>query len=310
MARLKSTILGNVGPGETSLAAAGMPDISQVDVGQNGHHTNHAGYASNTAYVRRNLIAVLVEAPAGFNNLPNPEKYIATLKALIELHPNSIEGLNGTLTAEFVEEAVGGAGEMQETLSNVVRERSVPVFNWTEKYNKVINSLYTTWMTGLMMDPETKIPNIMTRGTNAALNGELPTDLLADYASMTVLFIEPDPTNTQVVEAWLSTNMQPKTAGEVVGSRDLTTGGELTQISVEFTALTQMGLGVRQMAQTYLNEMNKPGVNPNLAPAFVKDVRAANLGDGYASEDVLAAEAGYEDSVAAMSDAALTTPGG
>lgn len=308
MARLKDAILGNQAFGEKKQDATGIPDISQLDVGQNGYHTNFAGYASNAAYVRKNIIAVLVEAPSGFQNLPNPEKWVSTLKSLVELHPNSIEGLNNTLTVEHVEEAVGGAGEMQETVSNVTRERSVPVFNWTEKYGKPINAFFHTWITNLMMDPETKVPAIMARGGNDTLSGEAPTDVLPDFYSMTVLFFEPDPTHTKVVEAWLSTNMQPKSAGEVVGSRDLTAAGETSQYAIEFTALTQTGQGVRELAQTYLNEMNKPAINPNLEPAFVKDVRAANLGDAYAEQDVIASETGYTDSVASMSENATTSP--
>lgn len=290
MARLKDTILNNVAHGEKSSNAKGMLDISLLSAGQNGFRTDLRGYVSNAAHVRRNLIAVLVEAPTGFNDLPNPEKYIATLKSLVELHANSIEGLNSTLTVEHVEEAVGGAGEMQETLSNVTRERSTPTFNWTEKEGKPINAIMTSWITNLMMDPETKVPGIMATGTT-------PGDILPDYHSMTVMFIEPDRTHTRVVEAWLCTNMQPKTAGEVVGSRDLTTGGELTQYAVEFTALTQTGVGVRNFAQSYLAELNKPGINPNLSPAFVDQI----------SEDIKAqTDSGYVDSVNDMSSNAIT----
>lgn len=306
MARLKDAILNNKAYGEKKQDATGISDISLLDVGQNGYHTNFAGYASNAAYVRKNIIAVLVEAPAGFQNLPQPDKWVATLKSLVELHPNSIEGLSGTLTVEHVEEAVGGSGEMQETLSNVTRERSEPVFNWTEKYGKPINSFFHTWITNLMMDPETKVPAVMARGSGDALEGTQPTDILPDYHSMTVLFLEPDPTHTKVVEAWLSTNMQPKTAGEVVGSRDLTAAGESSQYAIGFTALTQMGQGVREMAQTYLNEMNRDSINPNLEPAFTADSRGANLDGSYAEQDVKASEAGYADSVNAMSSNATS----
>lgn len=292
MARLKDTILGTEAFGAQSQNPDGIVDISQLQSGQNGISTNFAGYVSNTAYVRRNLIAVLVEAPKGFQYLPNPERWVATLKSLIELHANSIEGLTSTLTVEHVEEAVGGAGEMQETLSNVTRERSTPTFNWTEKAGKPVNNFLTAWITMLMMDPETKIPSVM------ALAGEKPTDVLPDFNSMTVLFIEPDPTNTRVVDAWLSTNMQPKSAGEVIGTRDLTVGGELTQYSVPFSALTQTGEGVRKLAQTYLAEMSKTGVNPNLSEAFVQGIE----------EDIKASDAGYADSVAAKAQQSLTTP--
>ncbi len=293
MARLKQTILGQTVQGEDRQNAAGMLDVSQLQSGQNGHHTDFAGYVSNAAYVRRNLIAVLIEAPTGFKHLPEPKKWVATLKNLIELHPNSIEGLNATLTVEYVEEAVGGAGEMQETASNVTRERSLPVFNWTEKYGKPINAFFTAWISNLIMDPETKIPNVMSR------EGQDPvTDILPDFHGMTVLFIEPDPTHTGVVEAWLSTNMSPKSGGEVIGARDKTAAGELTQYSIEFTALTQTGVGVRKLAQRYLANLNTTGTNPNVSDAFLKDI----------AEDVKGAEVGYSESLDAMAANSVEVP--
>lgn len=276
MPRLTKTIMG--AEEFYDKATAPMVDIAQLEAGQNGFQTDFRGYVSNSAYVKRNLIAVLIEAPKGFQDLPNPNHWIATLKSLIEVHAQSIEGLQSTLEVENAETPVGGAGEIQEDLSNVTRARSTPTFNWTEKYGKPIFSFLHGWITYLMMDPITKIPMVMTR---AGITH--PTDLLPDYNSCTVLFIEPDPTHKRVVHAWLSTNMRPKTSGEVVANRDLTTGGETVSYSVEFTALTQEGLGVRLMAQRYLDELNLTNVNPNLRPAFVEEIEA----------DVLAAESGY-----------------
>lgn len=277
--RLARQILGHEAYGEKSMNARGMVDIAQLQAGQNGFQTDFEGYVNNAAYVRRNLIAVLVEAPRGFQHLPNPEQWVATLKSLVELHAQSIEGLQSTLTVDFAETAVGGAGEMQEDISNVTRARSTPTFTWVEKYGKPINSFLTGWITNLIMDPITKVPNIMTR------SGAKPTDLLPDYTSATILFIEPDPTHTRVVHAWLSTNMMPKTAGEVIGTRDLTAGGETVNYSVEFTALTQEGMGVQLLAQRYLDEMNLSAVNPNLRPAFVDRIEA----------DIRDSDSGYQD---------------
>lgn len=277
--RLERQILGHDAYGEKRMDAPGMVDIASLQAGQNGFRTDFEGYVNNAAYTRRNLIAVLVEAPRGFQHLPNSEQWVATLKSLVELQPNSIEGLVSTLTVDFAETAVGGAGEMQEDITNVTRERSTPTFAWTEKYGKPINSFLTGWITNLMMDPTTKVPNVMTR------SGDKPTDILPDYTSATVMFIEPDPTHARVVESWLCTNMMPKTAGEVTGNRDLTTAAETVEYSVEFTSLTQVGLGVDLLAQRYLDEMNMNAVNPNLKPAFVDQIEA----------DIRAEDSGYHD---------------
>jgi len=292
MARLRETILGKKGYGSKSFDAEGMVDVSQRESGQNGFTPSLNGYVSNAAYIRKNLIAVLVEAPSGFQYLPNPDLWVATLKSMIELHPNSIEGLNSTLTVENAEEAVGGAGEMQETATNVTRERSEPVFNWTEKYGGVFKAMLKGWIVNLIMDPNTKVPNIMTS------NGEVPTELLPDFSSMTVMFIEPDPTFKRVVHAWLSTNMRPKTSGEIIGSRDLRAAGEIQELSVAFTALTQEGDGVNKLAQTYLDEMTLGGLNPSEIPAMVQEIQ----------QDVLKADSGLQDQANAMVANKVTTP--
>ena len=203
------------------------------------------------------------------------------MKALVELHAKTIEGLQSTLTVEYSETPVGGAGEMQEDVTNVTRARSNPSFTWTEKYGKPINAFLDGWILNLIMDPQTKFPAVVTRGSKK------PTDLLPDYNGMTVMFVEPDPTHTKVVQAWLCTNMRPKTGGDVTGRRDLTAAGETVDYQVEFTAVTQVGAGVNKFAQRLLDEMTLTGANPNLRPAFVDQITA----------DVKAGDAGYTAAV-------------
>lgn len=279
MSRFAETILGNEAYGAKSNAP--MVDVSLPGAGQQGFMPNYEGYVSNAAYVKRNLIAVLVEAPRGFQDLPNPQKWIDTLKSLIELQSKSIEGLQNTLETEWAENAVGGAGEMQEDIANVTRSRSQPTHVWTEKYGKAINAFLSGWITGLLMDPNTKVPTVM------ASTGSKPSDLLPDYTGATILYFEPDPTHTKIVSAWLSTNRHPKTAGEVTGRRDLTAAGESVDYSVEFTALTQVGAGVNAFAQSILDSMNLTGVNPNMKQAFVQKL----------SEDVSASQNGYSEQI-------------
>ena len=97
MARLENAILGNTGYGQYAEA----PMVNLVNGGQNGPMPDIGQYVSSSSYVRRSLIAILIEAPRGFQDLENPEAYVEALKALVELHPKSIEGLNATLTVEF-----------------------------------------------------------------------------------------------------------------------------------------------------------------------------------------------------------------
>ncbi len=257
--------------------------VPMVDLkygGQFGPMTDTAGYVSSSAYISRPVVPVLLAPPLGFNDLDNPELYIRTLKSMVELQAKSIEGLNATLTVEFQQNPFGGGGEIQEDISNVTREPSTPTFVWTERQGKPFRALLTSWITGIMMDPITKYPTVISNTSNTS-----PTDLLPDYTGMTCLFYEPDPVHKKVVEAWLCTNMMPKTSGEIVGSRNMAEGGQTRDYSVQFTAITQHGYGVKRLAQSILDSYNRGGMNPNLQQAFMSGVTA----------DVKAAEKGYSE---------------
>jgi hypothetical protein len=257
--------------------------------GQMGFQPDYPSYLSNASYVKRNLIPFLIQAPRGFNDLDPTGSMIETLKSLVELHAKSIEGLQSTLRVEWAETPFGGAGEMQQDVTNVTRERSQPAFSWTEKYGKPINRFLDFWITGLLMDPNTKYPGVVMNNLS-----NRPTDLLPDYIAATMLFVEPDPTHTKVVEAWLCTNMMPETGGDNVGRRDLTAAGETIDYSVTFSAITQTGHGVRKFGQKLLDKLKMTNVNPNYRPAFVEDITA----------DV-AKYNGYSEAIASASQSAI-----
>lgn len=277
MARNKDSILVN----KAYSAGAGSTMVNLTIGGQNGYQTDLRNFHGNTDYIRRNVVAKLIEAPRGFLYLDDGQEYINALKAVVELHAQTWEGLNKTLTVNSQETAVGGAGEMQQTPSNVVRARSEPTMTIPEKYGMPVQALHRDWITQLIMDPDSKVPGISTLGSNG------PTDMLPDIYSMTMLFFEPDPTFTKVQRAWLIGNMYPTTAGDDTGRRDKTQDGEQVIHSIQYTGLQQTGLAVNRFAQKILDSMNKTGTNPNNAPAFVDKV----------DSNVLTAKFGYVEKV-------------
>lgn len=267
-------------------------DTNMLDVrygGQNGYAPILTEWVSNQAYVAKQMICLLIEAPRGFNYLPDPDFWTGALKALVERHPKSITGMNAGLTVETVDNAVSGGGEMQQDMIDVKRERTVPSFIWVEKYGRPIQTLLYEWITNLLADPDSKVPNICT------VDGMRPTDLLADMHSATMLFFEPDPTHTKVMKAWLSTNMFPLATGDITAKRELSAAMESGEMTINFSAVSQSSLGVRMFAQALLNSINITNSNPNLAPAFVGEIAAG----------VLAATTGYAAGAEALGAAAV-----
>lgn len=248
--------------------------------GQSGWSPNHTEWVSNQAYVTRPLVCIMLEAPQMFKRMPNPEKWIASLKALFELHPRSIEGLAAGLKVDTDEHAVGGAGEMQTEIVNVTRERSTPRFAYTEKYGRPIQNLLDFWIRYGMMDPETKFALL------GATSGAGMTDHLADWYGATCLFFEPDHNHKRVDKAWIVTNMFPTGNGDITAKRDLTSSQEILQLDIEFPGIAQSGFGVTAFAQKILDGINITNADPNMKPSFITDVHA----------DVLAADTvGYKN---------------
>lgn len=277
MSRLTNALLG----ADKSIAKGRQaPMLDLTYGGQQGYAPDLSEWINNQAYIRRNLICLLVSAPTGFAAIPGGDKMTAILKSLVELHAQTIEGLAAGLSIETVETAVGGAGEMQEHFTNVTRARSQPVFRFEEKYGMPVFMFFQAWVNWLMMNPDSKVANV---GTLSA--GQRPTDMLADRYSATMAFIEPDPTHTKVVKSWLCTNMFPKGDIELIGRRELTAAGEQTTYDINFTALSQFGDGVDVFCQGLLDKINLVNANPYKRPAFVtkidEDVQAAG---GYATK--------------------------
>ena len=228
--------------------------------GQHGHLADYEAWCSSSPYVRQNIIPRLITAPRGLADLPNPQVWYAGLKAILELHSKTISGLTSTIEVESIQQAFGGAGEQIDAPVNVTRSKSEPVHSVDEKYGRPITEFLDSWITNLIMDPETKYPNVLKQ------EGVVVKDLLNDYYSCSMLYIEPDPTMTRVVHAWYVTNMYPQAGANREGAFDLTGSKEDLSIDISFTGITQVGLEVNNFAQIVLDSMNVANANPHLRP--------------------------------------------
>lgn len=265
MARQPGTLINN------RQAYSSMSFTPMVDLRHNGQHgfiPDYRTYLSNSAYVQRNVIPFLIEYPRGFDHLPDREIYIGTLKALIETHAKTIDGLNGTITVNFIDNPVGASGEVQHDFSRTERAASSPSFTWVERQGQPIRAFFDAWIFNLLGHPDTQTPMI----NSYTENFEKYFDFLPDFNSMTVLFVEPDPFQRRVVEAWLVVNMMPKGSGEVNGKRDLPSAMSGREITVEFTGMQMMSTGVRQFAQSLLNQLNYVGLNPHNRRSAIESI--------------------------------------
>ncbi len=274
MSRLTEALLAGAGfsAGQT------QPMLDPTYGGQEGWAPRYTQWISNQAYIRRNVICILLEAPKFFQYMPNPQVWTQVLKSLVETQTRTIDGMNATLSVATQDHPIGGSGEVQHEYTNVTRTPSEPTMTFVEKYGIPITTFFYNWITYGMMDVESKYPSVVT------LSGAKPTDYLADQYSMTCLFIEPDPIHQHVMRSWITGNMFPKTSGEIEAKRDMTEEGSQLVLSIPFTGFSQFGLGVDIMAQQILDSINLTNANPYLRPGFIQNisstVNAANL-NGY-----------------------------
>lgn len=276
MSRVTNAIMGKA----AYAATANAPVLNLEYGGQFGYAPNLKEWVSNAAYLRRNLIPILIEAPRFFQYLPARDRWIASLKALVELHPLSIDGLQGGLEVATTEHPVGGGGQMQREFTNVTEIPSNVTFNWNEKYGMPISRFLDAWIRLGMMDPNSKVAGV------ATLASQRPTDMLPDMYAMTMAFIEPDPQHVKVQQAWLVTNLFPTNIGDIIGRRELTAGSDLTPINVQFGGIAQRSEGVTAFCQTLLDSIDITNALPSNRAAFVNKIDA----------DVLAGRSGYANS--------------
>jgi hypothetical protein len=236
-------------------ASANMMNVAQA--GTYIFAPDLANLASNTPYVSRNLIAILLEAPRFFRYSPQQNQLVASLKALVEKHCRTIDGLNRTLTADYSDAPSGGAGEVISAISNVTRAVSNPSLGAWELQGRAIQHFLEWWILYGLGDANTKTPLIVSDGLVR------PEHYNQTFGGMTVLFIEPDPTMQDVVTAYLCTNMQPKSTGDWSNRKDVSQIGQNLELNIEFTALTDSSAGVKVYARDILQSFDLAGLNPN-----------------------------------------------
>lgn len=237
----------------------------QLDIrygGQQGWAPKVDEWINNQAYVSRPLTCIVLEVPKMFTAMTEPEKWIAAYKAMFELHSRTIEGLAQGLSVDWDEHTIGGDGNVQQEFVNVTRARSSPRHGIVEKYGRPFQSLLDIWIRYGMMDPETKFALL-----NHKVNGKA-NDLLADWYTGTNLYFEPCPLNKTVDKAWIITNMMPNGTGDITAKRDLTSGQEILNLDIEFSAIQQVGLGVNALAQKILDGLNANMLDPYTRPAW------------------------------------------
>lgn len=257
------------------------PVTNMAIPGQEGYIPNYEYWHAAAEYVRPPVIPFLMEAPDAFQILDNPERLVATLKALMEVHARTIQGLDQSLEVEFSTTPFGGAGEQMETVAKVKRAQSQPQYDWVERIGKPITKFWNYYILNILGNPDSNVPAAVSRGQ------QKPYGMYPDFTAFTMMFVQADRTQRWVDHAWLCSNMMPKSGAKIEGSRDITETPQGVTVSIAFTCLQQVGAGVDALAQTMLNQANQTGLDPNNRRAWLRSIEAdvkSRTDSGYSSD--------------------------
>lgn len=234
--------------------------------GQFGWSSDYDGIVNSTPHTSNNVICRVLQSPRGFNLLPDQEAqyWHASWKALFELHPKSISGLNRTLNPSWNGVNFNGTGEEIEVPIGMQRAKSDVTMSFYEKYGRIITRMVESYHRLYIMDEDTKHPGI------AMLHGDNMHDGLLDFYTWTMIFIEPGRYLEQVNSAWLVTNMGIKNSVDFIGKRDKTGNNDTLEFDLQFSGVAQVGWGVDAVASEILKQMRATQADPYRAPAFLK----------------------------------------
>ena len=290
MARLNDALM----PKGTAYGHRHMASLDLAYGGQQGMAPALKQWVSNQSHVKSNILVFVLEAPKFMSLMNTPDKWYSGLRAAIELHPISITGFNAGLEVAVHEKAVGGAGEMQQSYTNVTRARTVPVINWVDVEGNLIQHLLEYWIRFGLMDPASKIPLATTR------SGYTADDWLADWYAATIMAVEPNRSHSKAMRGWITTNFFPLSTGDITGSRNLSTENEVVDLSITFSGLTESNLGTLKCCQRILSEISTLNADPWLSGCFVSGVdssiaSATNTGYRKGIDDIIATSIKYRE---------------
>ncbi len=252
--------------GKAHARGVSAPMLNTSMGSQLGFATDQRQWVRNAAYIARPMIPILLQAPRGFEYLPNAELRRAILREMVEASALEITGVNGKLSIATDSTPFGWSGEVMEEVVNVPREPSKPAFTWYDRYNRSAAGYWDDYIRNLMMDEETKVAGLH------SLTGDRPTDHLPDLHTFSMAFLEPDPTMKKVVRGVVCTNMMPTDAPDNTMTMAKQNNMQLSQFTIPFSAISSSGLGVNNILQSLLDGLSIVQANPQYRASFIKEI--------------------------------------
>jgi hypothetical protein len=224
-------------------------------------------------YVTRDIIPFTMSLPRFMDYMPDPALLKDTHISLFELHPETIEGIDASLTVETETVKVGRTNQVLRTVTGINRPECNVSYTLREKHNKPVQSYLELYIRYGIGDEITKEPLV-------SLMPNFPTDKIPtplELKGFSTLFVEPDYSRTKVQEAYLVIGQYPTSAGEKIGKLDINGNGEMKVYTIETGGYMVYGPAIIELGQTMLDRMKSTSINPDtvISPIDPNNLEAA-----------------------------------
>lgn len=214
-----------------------------------------AEWISSQAYVPRDIIPLLIQYPKFMDLMPEPELWKNNFKAMIEVHAETIDGINLQVTVETEDNILGGSGSviMDEPTGTKI-ERSNVSYTWTERMGRPFQRLLDAYIKFGILDPYTQVSMIgqVSKEAREYFRNNL---LTADFYTASILYIEPCATMSHVVKSALHLGAFPKTSGENTMKSDRANAKAINKLTVEMAGFVISTDAVSKFAQKQLDQL-------------------------------------------------------
>lgn len=235
--------------------------------GQLGFGHNLRFLDAATPLVLPNAVPVILHTPTIFDNIPDAARIF---KSLVERHTKTIDGINYAPTLESQEGMMFKDGQALEMPTKATVSQPSPTMTFPELPGNIVYEFFRTW-SSLIINPNTQFSS-MSSFTGSDNGGEYYANVVSSYAA-SLLMIQYDMTllPQNIIGAALVMNMWPKEIGEQVFKKDISSGAEVPERSINFAGFVVNDASTRALGITVANILKLHQANYNFAPAPVDE---------------------------------------
>lgn len=256
----------------------GVSDIGTIINGKVANIKQGGQLGAGAQYTRLDAATPLIYVPAIVlvTHLPtifdNNDQYRGMLKALVETHAKSIDGIDISYTIGTEGSIVGHDQQEVRVPTRTTREIVNPQMTFQELTGNPVWNIFYKWIIS-MNHPDTNA-SLMA----AIIDNDQALPFIVSSFSMSILVIQPDPTGIpdNIIEALHIVNMFPTTTTEQGIKRVLGTY-EAKERNIPFTGIVQHNDNIRALGKNVMeviqyHKLNYQFANVGTTPADIKNL--------------------------------------